>query len=674
MSKIKVASLFATMGFDIDTSSLSGLDKHLKDLRLNTTNLARNLRVLNPQLQATKNAMSGISRAAASTANVSRLGTVYSNLSSQIMKSVPSLMRFGNALSYVQPRMVTAENRIISLTSQWVNFTNAVRQANIQLNMLRSNVPPMPPRGNVGGYGAGGGHGGNRGAGGQGGYGGYGRDQGFNNNAFGAIGSFLRPFSPQGMVAGGAITAGVVTNQIKEAGQEQQRMENILLFASESRDQQQATLKFIRDLSLQQGLDSASLGRAFAQVNMSAGNSMSYEGRKKMFEDMSTYIMTTGAGTEDQKLIFKAINQMFSLGRIMAEEMNQLTERGVPRQTIYDVVKEVYGLKTNKEAIKLQGEGGLEPEKILPLVFERFAGLAESTGAAESMRNSSITAENRFRERLKQMSDQLMKAGLDEMLTNLFNLLSKIVPMLNTFIKGALGAAKGISYLSDMVWGFVKALGSFTSENPKTVAAFSVLIGVIALVLDYTSRSINNFKTLGKVLSTLGKRIPLIMMLTALWYMFKAYDDYLKGKDNWLTFLGNELAITAMKVHTLVTELQILYELLKNGQLFNVSSKDFVDPIKKGILDTFLDEVIPPQAREWFNERLNNAPKGNSGQPNILPPSFGLPISYNDKRSEPNFTAEVLMPVVIKNNNGEVVDRQSIPTRLSFNTGGLRIV
>ena len=90
---------------------------------------------------------------------------------------------------------------------------------------------------------------------------------------------------------------------------------------------------------------------------------------QKIFTEMSEYIMVTGAGQEDQKLIFKAVNQMFSLGRIMAEEMNQLTERGVPRKMIYDVAKEVYNVKSTEEVLKLQENGKLDPAKILPIVF-----------------------------------------------------------------------------------------------------------------------------------------------------------------------------------------------------------------------------------------------------------------------------------------------------------------
>ena len=178
------------------------------------------------------------------------------------------------------------------------------------------------------------------------------------------------------MLGGSAVTgAAVGVNEVRKAGQDIQRMENMLLFSTNAKDAAGAQLEYARNLefvrkeSLRLGLDTAELGKAFAQVNMSAGGKMSEDARKKMFTDMAEYSMVTGAGQEDQKLIFKAVNQMFSLVRIMAEEMNQLTERGVPRQQLYNIAREKYGVKDTEAVLELQNKGKLQPDAVLPLLW-----------------------------------------------------------------------------------------------------------------------------------------------------------------------------------------------------------------------------------------------------------------------------------------------------------------
>ena len=80
-------------------------------------------------------------------------------------------------------------------------------------------------------------------------------------------------------------------------------MENLLLFSTKSQEEYARSLEFVRKESLRLGLNSVELGKAFAQVNMSAREKLTEEQRRKMFTQASEYIMVTGAGQEDQKLV-----------------------------------------------------------------------------------------------------------------------------------------------------------------------------------------------------------------------------------------------------------------------------------------------------------------------------------------------------------------------------------
>ena len=338
----KIASLFASVGFDIDTTDLTKLDGHLKSIRGNTANLSRNLRVTNTQLNTTSTRMRNLAKSAEAVTKFNNLGGKYVTLAVKVKDAEAAMARFGRVLGLIEPRLDSTNFRLSQTTRSYMQLARAVKAANSAISQIPNKAPrPVSSSGIGVDRGSGGGISSRT-------------NTGFGAGFLGGLASTLGRFTPTGLVGSTALTtAAVGVNEIRKAGQDQQRMENMLLFSTKSQEEYARSLKYVRDEAERLGLNSVELGKAFAQVNMSAREKIPETQRRKMFTEMSEYIMVTGAGQEDQKLIFKAVNQMFSLGRIMAEEMNQLTERGVPRQMIYDVAKEVYNVKSTAEVLKL---------------------------------------------------------------------------------------------------------------------------------------------------------------------------------------------------------------------------------------------------------------------------------------------------------------------------------
>lgn len=570
----KIASLFASVGFEIDTTDLNKLDQHLRDIRGSTALLSRNLRSVNTQLSTTTSRMKSLATAAESVTKFNNLGGKYVTLAVKVKDSEVAIARFGRVLKLIEPRLDSTNFRLSQVTHSWMGLTAAVKAANGELSRVPNKTPRPVSTGGVGGYtGVGRGHS-------------VANSSSFGGGVLGGLAATIGRFTPTGLVGGTALTTGAVgVNEIRKAGQDQQRMENMLLFSTKSQEEYARSLEYVRKESLRLGLNSVELGKAFAQVNMSAREKLTEEQRRKMFTQASEYIMVTGAGQEDQKLIFKAVNQMFSLGHIMAEEMNQLTERGVPRQMIYDVAKEVYKVKTTEDVLKLQKDGKLDPAKILPVVFERFAKQARDTGAYDKMQGSSIVAQNRFYESLRQASDDILDAGLDKALATFFNVLNGGLPHVVTFIKGLGGVFKGISAVVKVVWGMVEALANFTGENPKTVAAFSVLIGLLAVFVDWNSKVINNLTTLQKVLSTVGRRVPLLALLLALFYLFKEYDRYVKGEDSWMANFAEWMIYLAESTRLFKEELIGTFNAIKEFRIGDAFSNRLVQDTNNGFMN-----------------------------------------------------------------------------------------
>ena len=647
----KIASLFASVGFNIDTTDLNKLDGHLKTIRGNTANLSRNLRVVNTQLSTTSTRMRNLARAAEAVTKFNNLGGKYVTLAVKVKEAEGAIARFGRVLKLIEPRLDSTNFRLSTTVRSYQDLAAAVREANRELSRTPNRPPrPIPPLGGGRGEGWGGS------GGGQGG----GAGAGFLGGLLGTLGRF----TPTGLVGGSALTtAAVGVNEIRKAGQDQQRMENMLLFSTKSQEEYARSLEFVRKESLRLGLNSVELGKAFAQVNMSAREKLTEEQRRKMFTQASEYIMVTGAGQEDQKLIFKAVNQMFSLGRIMAEEMNQLTERGVPRQMIYDVAKEVYKVKTTEDVLKLQKDGKLDPAKILPVVFERFAKQARDTGAYDKMQGSSIVAQNRFMETLRQTADDIMDAGLDKALASMFNALNTGLPYLLVFAKGLGGVFKGLSELVKIVWNAVEAWGNFIAANSQLVLNFSVLLGLLAMSIVRVTGATLAFGRFGLLLATLGRRIPLIAMLLALFYLFKEYDRYMKGEDSWMANFADWMIYLAESTRLFKEELIGIFNAIKEFRIGDAVSGSLVQNTTQGLGEVNIFKRIADYAKEKVGMEVPT--KQQAMIPYANTPSTPPAGNYSGK-----LMGEARVHITVDQNGKVTQQTQSIPLKWDFGSLG----
>ena len=189
----KIASLFASVGFNIDTTDLNKLDGHLKTIRGNTANLSRNLRVVNTQLNTTSTRMRNLARAAEAVTKFNNLGGKYVTLAVKVKEAEGAIARFGRVLKLIEPRLDSTNFRLSTTVRSYQDLAAAVREANRELSRTPNRPPrPIPPLG-------GGGHGG---AGGYGGGQGSGAGAGFLGGLLGAAGRF----TPAGMLGGSAAT------------------------------------------------------------------------------------------------------------------------------------------------------------------------------------------------------------------------------------------------------------------------------------------------------------------------------------------------------------------------------------------------------------------------------------------------------------------------------------
>ena len=112
----KIASLFASVGFDIDTTDLTKLDGHLKSIRGNTANLSRNLRITNTQLNTTSSRMRNLAKSAEAVSKFNNLGGKYVSLAVKVKDAETAIARFGRVLKLIEPRLDSTNFRLSEVT------------------------------------------------------------------------------------------------------------------------------------------------------------------------------------------------------------------------------------------------------------------------------------------------------------------------------------------------------------------------------------------------------------------------------------------------------------------------------------------------------------------------------------------------------------------------------
>lgn len=432
---MQIAKMFASLGFKVDLSGLDKFKASLASARGEMTNLGRGTGQTTRKLRGLSRALDSIDsklkRVKGSAVNQS-INKGYNDISASVRRIDSAFKSIANNQKITTKALGKIHASVRAGVPLWLQYKtsvlavrDALRQVNARIDQIRAKARI---RINLGSGGTGSGNG--RGRGGSGG--GNNSGNGFDLSG----GGFFRSMFPAMAMTGGLTSLGFLGKEVVNQGREQTRMESVLQATSKDASQFGDTLKYVREEALRLGLSSVELGKSFAQINMSAGDKLSQNDKKEMFTGMSEFMMAMGTGKDDQKGIFRAINQMFSNTRILQEEINQLSERGIPATIVWDAAKKAYGIDDIKKIKDMQKKGELDPAKVLPVMAKMMQEMVHKTGAFDKMLNSSIVKQGQFFEKLSQMSKQIMDAGLDVMLGKVFGKLSEIADMLKEITDG----------------------------------------------------------------------------------------------------------------------------------------------------------------------------------------------------------------------------------------------
>ena len=395
--------MFASLGFKVDTTGLVNLKRGLANARGEMTNLGRGikhttgqLRGLTRELKKVDTQLGKIKGGAANT----RIKQAYNDIASSVRRLDTAL----NSITRNRPATTKAIGKINSSVfagiPHWDRYRESVVRTRIALRNLNGDLTRLRAnsRIDVRVNHQGGGSGGRGGSGGGGGLGGLG-------GAGAALGlrGFLGNILPSMALGGAGAAVGYGSTKMVATAREQTSMESMILMTSKSAEQFKHTVDYINTEAMRLGLNAADFGKSFAQVSMSA-EKLSQGQKEKMFTGFSEFMMSMGTNADDQKGIFRAFNQMFSNNRILQEEINQLSDRGIPATLVYDAAMKAYGLDTVAQVKKLQEAGKLDPSKVLTVMADVLQAKAHDTGAYDRMQQSSMFKQNQFMSELRAAS------------------------------------------------------------------------------------------------------------------------------------------------------------------------------------------------------------------------------------------------------------------------------
>lgn len=452
--------MFASLGFQVDSAGLETFKSGLKQAKESLNSLTSEVKQAKKPLADLKKNLESVGKVKlfGSAGNSANLKSSVKGVNDQLDKLITRQKGVTGALGKINSALIVGAGHWDRYRERVVVARTSLHNINNELRTLRanSNITVRVNRQDVGGSG-GGGRGGGGGASLAGGL-----------LGLGAAKHFFGNFLPAAALATAAGSMGFIAKGAVNQGREQTKMETMLMMTAKSTDHFRDSLKYVREEALRLGLSSVELGKSFAQISMSA-KALNQEQKKEMFTGFSEFMVAMGTDKDDQKGIFRAFNQMFGAGRILQEEINQLTERGIPATLVMDAAKQAYNTDDTKYIKQLQKDGKLDPNKVLPVMAKMVQQLANDTGALDRMQRSSLYKQQVFMETLSQFSQRLMDSGLDEWIGSIFGKLTELVGVLEEVINGIRGAI-------ELFRGMKEVTDSMTGGHSWLLAVLAILV------------------------------------------------------------------------------------------------------------------------------------------------------------------------------------------------------
>ena len=664
---MQIASMFASLGFKVDTSGLDKFKQSLASARHEFTNLNQGVKQSSKHLRSLKSALDSVDTALNKVRGAganNRIVVSYRDMATAVEKVNTHLQN----ITTHQPNTTKAIGKINSSVhagvKHWNDYANAVNRARDALRQVRSRIQDIRSNSNI-----------SINVRQSGNLNGRGGNTGSPSTATGGMlgGTTIIPLGGRRMLAGllggslqsallggGIASVGYGASQAVKASQEQTRMEMALRMSSKDMNEFRDSLKYVKEEALRLGLTSVDLGKAFAQVNIAA-EGLSQDQKKRIFSGVNEYMATVGLDKEAQGGVYRAMYQMFSKGKVQQEEVNQLAERGMSIKVFRDSAMQAYGIKDVNQLLKMQQKGQLtDVGKIWQVYTDNLEKMANANGAADAMRNSSITQMNRFKESLKQLSKELMDSGLDQMLGSVFKGLTAITEAL-------IPLAKNLKPVIGALREIVTTFGDWYEKLNDVTGGNNILIGVLLLtagkgaglakVIERVVFAFRNGARFSGVFAYVMRTVMGNALLRTI-SRFGIWAVAIWGVSKALTFVYNQMERSKVGQWTFFDEVShSIRMMMLNLELADAKYIYFQAKIRAGILDT-AGGVINTVRNIDFNIKKPPTPQGTPITPYKVPSLVSNTMNIGNPSGIP-YRNTTTVPATVTINNVHIKDSKA---------------
>lgn len=570
----QIASMFASLGFKVDTTGLDSFNSKLREVRGNTVVAARNIGNLAEKLRSASSALDGVNtrldRISIKRAN-QNIADSYKSVASNVKlveKALTSIQANQKGITKALGKIHASVKAGVPI---WDSYRAGVRATRDELSAVNDRIREIRRNSNTrisfeeGRPNRGGGSPRDR----------QGRGNSFFGDMFGGrgdfSGGFFRSMLPAVALAGGLPSAGFAVKETVQAGRERMKMSNIMTASTKDAEEYAKAMAYVRAESNRLGQSTTEMGLGFAKVMQSVQGKLSLEKTQKIFTGFGELMTVMGNSADDQKGVYRAMTQMFSKGKIEAEEEGQMAERGLPmKELIKKAAMEVYKVDQVGYA-KMRKAGTVKAEDVLPRVAELMSEMANKNDALDKALNQSVVKQQQFMNRLNDFAENIMTGGLDAMLGDIFDKLSALVDILSEITTGAKEFKKSIDDLTGgngllsiavtLVLGLLFKKRKAISSVAKNLKSFS---GIARIVTGFLNGR------MGQALIRITKRFGWVGLaisgaLTFLQQFGKAMQDQKLGKWTWIDTLGAKLENFKLRWELMTLDMQVGWINLKHA-------------------------------------------------------------------------------------------------------------
>lgn len=616
---MQIAKMFASLGFNVDVSGLNEFKKHLRDARADTATLSRNFNVLKQSINKTTDAIVRLNKNLAIKKTDNKLSDGYEKFSKAIEKTEKALLSIAKNQDITTKSLGKIHGSIIFGETKWTKYADSVQRtkdllkgANAEMKSLRNNSSvtakvttttnrttsssptthqPTPKTQNnttiipVGGFGK----------------------NMTSGSWLGGAGQFFRSMTPSVAIGSGLGAMGYAVKEIVQGGREMQKMQNIMTSATENQKEYANAMEYVRSESNRLGQDTREMGMGFAKVLQSASGKMSIEKTKKLFTGFGELMTVFGSSVEDQQGVYRAIGQMLSKGKVEAEEVGQLAERGISREYIKRAAMKTYKLKDGQyEAY--QKAGKVKIPEIADELAKILSEQANKNNALEKALNNSRVAQQRFNNALNELKLKILEGGLDQALAKLFNVLTdltqvgkELIDIFQALAKYARKLKESVSSLNGetvIFIGTIAALLPLLFKKKKSIFDVNSNLSILQKTTQAYTRFINT-----RLVSALVKVAGRFAFLGTVIYQVYKLGSQLTEEDNWLDLLTLQFSILALRAENAFLRIKYAWkELMMDSQI----GRNFLmvqGLFKNGVENTIQNAVNP-------NQNNNGTPQG----------------------------------------------------------------